>query len=182
MNTLRGRTTCITAYHQPKRRIGELLVEEGLVSGLDLARALLHQREFGGKIIDILVALGAVGSEAVIHFLGRQPGIPSLRLSNYEVDRCVISLVPKELAVKHEVIPVEMLGRVLTLGMVCPLDVNAITELESFTALKVRPILCLPEDIRCAIKRYYARKEIVTLSWLTLERAINTFAVARRYS
>lgn len=179
MNTQRGRTLYVRRYPEPKKRIGELLVEEGLVTGLDLARALLHQRECGGKIIDILVALGAIDSVAVVNFLGRQPGIPSLRLCNYDVHRKVISLVPKELAVKHEVFPVETMGRILTLGMVCPLDRQAILELEKVTELKVRPILCSPEDIRAAINRYYARKEVVTLSWLTLQRAPSNFATAR---
>jgi type IV pilus assembly protein PilB len=158
-----------------------LLVDEGLVSGLDLAKALLHQREFGGKIIDILVALGAIDPDVVVNFLGRQPGIPSLKLCNYSVKRDVVSLVPKELAVKHEVFPIEILGKVLTLVMVCPLDKHAIAELEKATEFKVRPILCLPEDIRAAINRYYARKEeIVTLSWHTLQRKHSDFAIIDR--
>ena len=170
MNTLRGQKIHLRRYPEPTKRVGELLVEEGLVSGLDLARALLHQRECGGKIIDILVALGAIESGAVVNFLGRQPGVPSLRLCNYDVHRDVISLVPKDLAVKHEVFPIETLGRVLTLGMVCPLDKAAISELEKITGLKIRPILCLPQDIRAAISHYYARRETVTLSWVTLDR------------
>ena len=159
--------------------MGELLVEEGLVSGLDLARALLHQKDYGGKIIDILVALGATTTNSVVNFLARQPGIPSLRLRNYDVSRGIVSLVPRELAVRHEVFPVETMGQVLTLGMVCPLDRGAIAELEQVTELKVRPILCSSDDIRAAINHYYSRKEIVTLSWLTLQPAQSYFAQAR---
>ncbi len=181
MNSLRGRALSLRTYTEPKKRIGELLVDDGLVTGLDLAKALLHQRECGGKIIDILVALGAIDPDAVVDFLGRQPGIPSLMLCNYDVKRDVVSLVPKELAVKHEVFPIETLGRVLTLGMVCPLDKAAISELEKITQHKVRPILCLPEDIRSAINRYYARKdEMVTLSWHTLQPKHTDFAILDR--
>ncbi len=181
MNSLRGKAVSLRTYSEPKKRVGELLVDEGLVSGLDLAKALLHQRQCGGKIIDILVALGALHPDAVVDFMGRQPGVPSLKLCNYSVRRDVVSQVPKELAVKHEVFPIEILGRVLTLGMVCPLDKTAIAELEKVTEFKVRPILCLPEDIRSAINRYYARKEeVVTLSWHTLQPKHTEFAVIDR--
>ena len=110
MNTNGMGVFCGRIYQASKKRVGELLVEEGLVTGLDLAKALLHQKEYGGKIIDILVALGATNTKHVVHFLARQPGIPSLRLRNYDVPRKVVLLVPKEMAVKHEVFPVDTMG------------------------------------------------------------------------
>jgi hypothetical protein len=181
MNTKGTGAFCAAVHHRRGKRVGELLVEEGLVSGLDLARALLHQKEYGGKIIDILVAMRATSTQGVISFLARQPGIPSIRLRNYNVHRKTVSLVPKELAVKHEVFPVETLGQVLTLAMVCPLDRQAILDLEKVTEFKIRPILCSPDDIRAAINHYYARKEMVTLSWLSLEHAPSCFGQARGY-
>jgi len=181
MNTKGVGAFCASLYHERRKRVGELLVEEGLVTGLDLARALLHQKEYGGKIIDILVALGATDSTSVVNFLARQPGIPSLRLRNYDVPRRIISLIPKELAVKHEVFPVETMGQVLTLGMVCPLDRGAIAELEQVTELKIRPILCSSADIRAAINHYYRRREMVTLSWLSLQPFRSDFAQFRGY-
>ncbi|HUW60048.1 MAG TPA: hypothetical protein VMZ06_03495 [Candidatus Bathyarchaeia archaeon] len=179
MNTNGMGVFCGRIYQASRKRVGELLVEEGLVTGLDLARALLHQKEYGGKIIDILVALGATNTNLVVNFLARQPGVPSLRLRNYDVPRKIVSLVPKELAVKHEVFPVDTVGQVLTLGMVCPLDRGAITELEQVTELKVRPILCSSDDIRTAINHYYNCKEIVTLSWLALQPARSHVSHAR---
>jgi len=146
------------------KRIGELLVEEGHITGLQLAKALLHQRIYGGKIIDILVGQGALGKSEVANFLGRRPGIPSLNLGNYDVPRDLIALVPEEMAVKHEVFPVERMGQVLTLAMVCPLDRQAIQELAEVTGYKIRPILCSPEDIRAAISRYYRKREVFTLT------------------
>jgi type IV pilus assembly protein PilB len=116
----------------------------------------------------------------VVGFLGHQPGIPSIKLCNYEVSRDVISLVSRELAVKHEVFPLETLGRVLTLGMVCPLDRVAIWELETATNFKIRPILCLAEDIQAAINRYYASAEPATLSWLTLSNVPYVFTTTQR--
>ena len=180
MNTKGVGVFCGRIYQASKKRVGELLVEEGLVTGLDLAKALLHQKEYGGKIIDILVALGATNTNHVVNFLARQPGIPSLRLRNYDVPRKIVSLVPKELAVKHEVFPVDTIGRVLTLGMVCPLDRGAIAELEQVTELKVRPILCTSDDVRAAINHYYKRREVVTLSWVALQPAHSHFAHIRR--
>src|SRR5690606_9336911 len=88
-------------------------------------------------------------------------GVASLNLSNYEVPRELVALVPREFALKHEVFPIDRLGKLLTVGMVCPLDAATIGELERFSGLRVKPILCSAQDIRQAIQRYYPPEGIL---------------------
>jgi len=141
------------------KRIGELLIEEGLISESDLAKALEHQKKHGGKTVDILIGQGSIDAATFVKFLGKRPGIPSIDLRNYEVPQELVALVPKELATKHEIFPIDKMGKVLTLGMVFPLDRATIEKIQSVTGFKIRPILCSGEDIRSAIKRYYGREE-----------------------
>jgi len=150
-------------YIKPEipKRIGELLIEEGLITEADLKKALEHQKKHGGKTVDILIGQGSIDAETFVKFLSKRPGIPSIDLANYEVPRELISLVPKELAIKHEIFPIDKMARVLTLGMVCPLDQASINHLQEVTGYKIRPILCSGEDIRAAIKEYYGREERV---------------------
>ncbi|HUW62351.1 MAG TPA: HDOD domain-containing protein [Candidatus Bathyarchaeia archaeon] len=146
------------------KRIGELLIEEGLITESDLAKALDHQKKHGGKTVEILIRLGIIEAATFVKFLSKRPGIPSIDLSNYEVPQDLVALVPRELATKHEIFPIDKMGKVLTLGMAFPLDRATIEKLESVTGFKIRPILCSSGDIRAAIKQYYGREERAVLA------------------
>jgi HD-like signal output (HDOD) protein len=146
------------------KRIGELLIDEGLISEPDLARALDHQKKHGGKTVDILIGQGSIEAATFVKFMSKRPGIPSIDLRNYEVPRELVALVPKELATKHEIFPIDKMGKVLTLGMAFPLDRASIEKIESVTGFRIRPILCSADDIRAAIKRYYGREERAVLA------------------
>ncbi|MCX5770546.1 MAG: HDOD domain-containing protein [Candidatus Hydrogenedentes bacterium] len=146
------------------KRIGELLIEEGLITEADLTKALEHQKKHGGKTVDILIGQGSIDAATFVKFLSKRPGIPSIDLRNYEVPRELVALIPKELATKHEIFPIDKMGKVLTLGMAFPLDRATIEKLQSVTGFKIRPILCSGDDIRSAIKQYYGREERAVLA------------------
>ena len=136
-----------------KRRIGELLVDSGLIQKEQLQEGLALQAAKGGKIVETLISLGYLNAEAFVSFLARQPGVASIDLSKYEIPRELIGLIPREMAVKHEIFPIDRLGRLLTVGMVCPLDSATVKDIEERTGLRVKPLLCAPNDIRAAIER-----------------------------
>jgi len=138
-----------------KKRIGDLLVEANLISPEMLKQALDAQRERGTKIVETLIHLGHLTVDDFVNFLSRQPGVASLDLRRYHVQREVVDLIPKDLAVKHEIFPVDRMGRLLTLAMACPLDSLTIGAIEEKTGLRVKPILCPAADIHAAIDMYY---------------------------
>lgn len=144
-----------------RKRIGELLIEAGVISPRQLQDALARQERQGGKTVDTLIELGYMNEREFIRFLSAQPGTPSISLKNYAISDDVIALVPKEFAVKHEVFPIDKMGKLLTVGMVCPLDRQAIEELETLTGLRVKPILCTQQEVRQAILRYYEHSHAV---------------------
>ncbi|NIA13331.1 MAG: HDOD domain-containing protein [Nitrospiraceae bacterium] len=141
-----------------KKRIGELLVEEGLITSTQLAEALEAQKQRGGKTVQILISLGALDTESFVRFLAHQPGVASIDLENYDVSPETLQTVPRELIEKHEIFPIDKMGKRLTLGMACPLDAETIRNIEKISGLKVKPILCPAEDIQAAIARYYPSK------------------------
>ncbi|MBI5092570.1 MAG: HDOD domain-containing protein [Candidatus Hydrogenedentes bacterium] len=139
-----------------RKLIGQLLVEAGVITEAHLEEALQAQMERGGKIVETLVGLGALSPEDFVTFLAKQAGVASFNLSNYDCPAGLIKLVPRDLAVEHEIFPIDRMGPLLTVGMVCPLDIQTIHALEEITGLRVKPILCTPRDIRKAIERYYS--------------------------
>ena len=81
----------------------------------------------------------------------------------YDVPSDVTALVPKDFAREHEVLPLDRMGSLLTVAMVCPLDKATIRALEVLTGLRVKAVLCSPEDLRKGIARHYGRDERDTL-------------------
>jgi HD-like signal output (HDOD) protein len=144
-------------HERVHKRMGELLLEAGVVTQAQLAEALQVQQVRGARLVETLIALNYMKPAAFVDFLARQPGVASIDLLNYTIPPEVIRLVPREMALRHEVFPIDQLGRLLTLGMACPLDAAAIAELESTTGLRVKAMLCSATDIRAAIQRYYPR-------------------------
>jgi HD-like signal output (HDOD) protein len=138
-------------------RIGDLLIEAGIITAKQRNEALKIQSKQGGKIVEILMSLGHLTTGDFVDFLAKQPGVASIDLANYEIASDLIQLVPKDFALKHEVFPIDRMGKLLTLGMVCPLDTKTIESLEELTGLRVKPLLCSASDLRAAINRYYPR-------------------------
>jgi len=136
-------------------KIGESLKLQGLVTEDQVSEALAEQKREGGKLVETLIRLGHIDIKSVVNFLARQPGIASVELFNYEIPREVVNLVPRSFAIEHEVFPLDRIGKLLTVGMAFPLDINTVQELEDLTGLRVRRVLCSANDIRVAIDQYY---------------------------
>src|SRR2546427_237532 len=114
---------------QPQtRRLGDLLVAEGLISEPQLKQALAEQKGKTEKLGSILARLGFITEEQLIGFLSRQYGIPSITLSNVDVDAETLRLVPPPIARKYEVLPVKRIGGTLTLAMADPTNVFALDD------------------------------------------------------
>ena len=137
------------------KRIGELLIGDGLISEGQLREALKAQKEKGGKTFQILLSMGYLEKGALHDFLSRQSGVPAIDLRRYEIPTEIVALVPKEFAREHLVLPIDKMGRLLTVGMACPLDDSTIAEVGSITGLRVKAMLCKLDDILGSIERYY---------------------------
>src|SRR6266571_1921651 len=137
------------------RRLGDLLVADGLVKQEELQRALAEQKGTTEKLGSVLVRLNLVNEEKLIGFLSRQYGVPSITLSNLEVDASVLRLVPPQLAKKYEVLPVKRVANTLTLAMADPTNVFALDDVSFMTNLQVLPVVASQAAIRRAIERSY---------------------------
>lgn len=136
-------------------RMGELLVNSGAISRKQLDDALTSQMRHGGKIAKTLISLGYLDLQTFTRLIAREAGVGFIDLQNYEIKDDCIDLVPRQMAVEHELLPVERLGPVLTVAMVCPLNTKALYEVENHTGLKARPVMCTPEALWYSIKRHY---------------------------
>lgn len=159
------------------RPIGQLLKLEGLITDQQLNQALALQAGNGGRLVHQLIALGHLTSHCFVSFLARQPGVTSIDISQYRISPDVAALVPRDFAFERQVCPIDRLGRLLTVGMVCPLDRATIGELRHITGLSVKPMLCTADSILTSIRRCYPgdaefgasrlnRRDLNALQWI----------------
>ncbi len=144
-----------SAVMDDKRTIGEQFVESETISPGQLAEAIAVQKREGGSIVTVLISLNHLTPTKLSAFLAAHPGIPSFELHNYTVPREVVDFVPREFAVKHQVFPIDKMGKLLTVGMVFPLDSETIAQIQQMSSLRVKAFLCNADDIRRAIEHYY---------------------------
>src|SRR4029453_12776242 len=137
------------------RRLGDLLVKEGLINQEQLQRALADQKGSNEKLGSILVRLDLINEDQLIAFLSKQYGIPSITVTQLDVDAEVIKLVPAQIARKYEVLPIKRAGNQLTLAMADPTNVFAVDDVGFMTNLQVVPVVASQGAIRQAIDRFY---------------------------
>ena len=136
-------------------RLGDMLVKASLISKEQLEKALRQQESAGGRIGTNLVKLGFISEDDITSFLSRQYGVPSINLSHFDIDPVVIKLVPSEIAQKHQIIPINRTGNVLTVAMADPSNIFAIDDIKFMTGFKVEPVVAAETSIKNSINKYY---------------------------
>ena len=136
-------------------RLGDMLVKAALITREQLNQALQQQQTGGGRIGGNLVKLGFISEDDITSFLSRQYGVPSINLSHFDIDATVIKLIPSEIAQKHQVIPINRTGNVLTVAMADPSNIFAIDDIKFMTGFKVEPVVAAETSIKNSINKYY---------------------------
>jgi len=136
-------------------RLGELLVRENLISLQQLQKAQEAQKVNGGKLGYQLTKLGYIEESQLTEFLSRQYGVPAINLAEFEIDADVIKLIPKEVAEKHQVVPVNRAGGSLIVAMSDPSNIFAIDDIKFLTGYNIEVVVSAEASIQAAIQKYY---------------------------
>jgi type IV pilus assembly protein PilB len=136
-------------------RIGELLLKEKRITPDQLQQALNHQKASGGKLGFNLVKMGFVKDEEITALLSKQYGVPSINLTQFEIDTAVIKLIPAETATKYQIIPLSRAGATLTIAMTDPTNVFAMDDIKFMTGYNVEPVVASEIAVIEAIQKYY---------------------------
>ena len=137
------------------KQLGELLIDCKLINQQQLDEALGIQREKGGLLGQVLVALSYVTEEAIAQALTAQYGFPYLPLGGYEIDAEVAKIIPEDVAKQYGLIAVDRVGSILTVAMSNPLNKQAVDEIEMLTHYKVQVFVTTTSDVANAIKGVY---------------------------
>ncbi|WP_075859421.1 GspE/PulE family protein [Carboxydothermus pertinax] len=137
------------------KRLGDFLVENGLITEEQLQKALEYQKRSGERLGQALVKLGYVTEQDIMGVLEFQLGIPQVALYNYSLNPALIKSIPESLIKRHKVIPLKREGNRLTVAMADPLNVVAIDDLRLATNLDIVPVIASEKEIDAVINRFF---------------------------
>jgi type IV pilus assembly protein PilB len=142
------------------RRIGELLQGAGLLTEAQLNESLSDQESSGNRLGEILVARGLVSELQLTQLLSNQLSVAWVSLAHVEFTRELLSLVPRNLAEQHTLIPVhfrvgEKRQKILYVAMDDPTNVAAMEVVSRQTGMHVRPLIAPPSEIRREVRDRY---------------------------
>ena len=135
-----------------KRRIGEELVEDGLINADQLQQVLRRQAQAGGQLGSILIEMGFVALDDLLELLSRKFGVPGVNLYQRNVTDEVIQMLSIEKMEALQVLPIALENQTLVLAMTNPQDFSAISELEFSMGKKIRPVVMPAFMIESAIR------------------------------
>ncbi|MFP4668190.1 MAG: GspE/PulE family protein [Desulfosalsimonas sp.] len=138
-----------------KKRLGEMLTEEGLISDEQLQSALKEQKAAGQKLGEFLCARNICRENEIVDMLSRQLRIDRYDPSNYPLDPGLVEIIDAETAKNKKVVPIEKLGGVLRVATTDPLDIDALDSLEVITNLEIEPVVCTQAEFEQAYNSLY---------------------------
>lgn len=142
--------------NRKKKRLGELLLEAGLIDQMQLNSALSHQRDWGGRIGAILVRKGFVTEKAVVAVIEEQMGMRCMPLEEFKKPaNDLLSMVKEEVARKFGIFPIEYDGKKLVVATADPTDLKTLDDLGFQLNVRLKPVLALESDIFPAIDYFY---------------------------
>ncbi|MBI4726651.1 Flp pilus assembly complex ATPase component TadA [candidate division TA06 bacterium] len=136
-------------------KIGDMLLKAGMISPEQLDKALKEQQSTGSKLGSVLAKLGFITEDEILQFLSKQFNVPAINLNDYNFDKAILTLIPAKLSQKYGILPLNRLGRVLTVAMINPADFHAMEEIKFSTGFEVRPALALESAIWTAVDKNY---------------------------
>jgi len=142
-----------------ERKLGELLVQDKIITQSDLEAALKKQEENGASLGRILIEMGLASEWEMAAALGKQLNVPFITLSHYEIDPQILASIPVEIVKRYQIVPVDRTGDTLTVALADPSNIFLLDELRLLTKCNIVPVISFESDIKEAIERYYGEKE-----------------------
>ncbi|HQN19224.1 MAG TPA: ATPase, T2SS/T4P/T4SS family, partial [Syntrophobacteraceae bacterium] len=120
------------------KKIGELLLQEGLITTEQLNRALDDQRQSGERLGAVLIRLGYISDDVLIEFLSRQFNVPSVNPASLTIQKDIAGLIPPEIALKYQAVPFGLIGHTLNVAMADPGNLFVIDDIRFLTRKNVQ--------------------------------------------
>lgn len=137
-------------------KLGEMLVNGGIITPAQLDEVLKCQVIFGGKLGTNLIEMGFLAEDSLAEFLSKKLGVPCAKPEQLtDIPPEIIKLIPKDIVQKYKVIPLKLDSKRLTIAITDPTDFSAIDEIAFVTGFIIVPLVSPELRLYTAMERYY---------------------------
>ncbi|NRA53900.1 MAG: Flp pilus assembly complex ATPase component TadA [Gammaproteobacteria bacterium] len=147
---------------QGRKSLGQLVLDEGLVSEIQLNLARREQKRQGLMLGEVLIELGFISADALTDTLAHQSKTEVVDLINISIDPDVLSLIPHKEAIKHKLIPLEFTDGVLTVAFADAFNVVAIDAIERITGFTVKVVSASQSTVLAAVEQHYSQDQSIS--------------------
>ena len=147
--------------HKVRRRIrlGDLLVQNQVISEDQLQAALSEQKQSGQKLGHTLIGMGFIDEQRLLDFLSQQLQIPYIDITAYSLNAETVKMLPETVARRYRVILLEQRKQDVLVGMADPTDIFAYDELGRILKKRIRQAVVRERDLLDALDRLYRRSD-----------------------
>ena len=141
-----------------QKRLGDLLIEAGLITGEQLQSAITHQKIAKGRLGSNLVAMGFITEETLMEFLGQQMNVDRVDVRNVDLSPDLLNRIPKRMAEQYLILPVAFKEpKTLVLAMADPMDLNAVDSARFATGMHIETVVAAHSAMKAAISEQYRK-------------------------
>lgn len=145
-----------------RRRLGEMLIEAGLLSQIQLGRALEESEKAGTRLGEALINHSLVSEYDLARYLSNQLGFTFVDLGKESLGSDLSLIVPEPIARRFQAVPLRLEGKSLTVAMLDPLDFEAIRDLSFLSGYALKPVIGTRSGIKQALDKIYPKRDIET--------------------
>jgi type IV pilus assembly protein PilB len=135
-------------------RLGQLLLKANIITDEQLKKAQGDQKMRGSSLSSVLIEMGFLSEDALLEFLHKRYGLPSINLSEVELDPKLVGLVGADFMMKNQVVPVRRSGSTLYLAIVDPFNVSVLDDIKFRTGYHIEALVASETDIKTTIERH----------------------------
>jgi len=130
-----------------KKRLGEMLIEGGLLTEEQLNHAIANQKRTNLKLGQFLVREGVLSGSQIVEQVSKQLRVKKYTPDKYPVDMELARVIPVDMAQKYQVVPLRKTRYLLTVAMTDPMDINALDAIEVYTNTEVETVICTDQEM-----------------------------------
>lgn len=130
-----------------KKKLGEILVEGGLITEKQLQSALPQQKKSKVKLGQFFVQQGILTETQIVKVVSDQLKIEEYSAFKYTLDTKLANVIPADMAYKYQLAPLNKTGLLLTVAMLDPMDINSIDAMEVYTNSEIEAVICTEQDL-----------------------------------
>ncbi|MCF7916209.1 MAG: GspE/PulE family protein [Candidatus Omnitrophica bacterium] len=162
-----------------KINITDYLVKNGYLTKIDLDKLLLLRKKRDVSLAELIIKLGYIKEQKLVDIFSNYLSLPPVRIKSLKIPKQILSIVPKEVARHHNLIPISKIGNVVTLAMANPLDLLAVDDIKKITNCQINRVVAPFSEIKEIVSQYYSPESGESLDTIIKDQKVDNLEIIK---